>query len=345
MTNSTDSLGMTSAGQLLSNMSKKSFNLTEIKDLLLEPDEAHEWIVDEQLIKGGLSLLVGKPKAGKTTLSRYLAYCVAGGKDFLGFKTVKSEVIYLALEEKRSEVKKHFRAMGCVDEKIFVHAASAPEGALMHLANLIEEMKPGLVIIDPLFRFIRVSDLNDYAKVTTALEPLIDLVRRTGCHIMCVHHTNKGMSKNGDNILGSTAIFAAVDASLNLERSENNRFLNIIKRYGSDLENQQLNMDPLTRKVELIGSKEEFEVDSTIKKITQYLTNCTISIREQDLMEYCSVKTSTFKKALKKALEDDLIERKNSGLKGDPYEYQKVKNASSHIEINIGNDNLGEKYE
>jgi hypothetical protein len=60
-------------------------------------------------------------------------------------------VIYLALEEKRSEVRKHFRAMGATgNEEIYIFASSAPADALAQIRVLIEEKKPALLIIDPL---------------------------------------------------------------------------------------------------------------------------------------------------------------------------------------------------
>ena len=119
-------------------------------------------------------MLVAKPKAGKSTLARNLALAIAQGKKFLDNATQQGTVIYLALEEKRSEVKKHFREMGATgEENIYIFAASAPVDALQQIRLEAEEKKPVLIIIDPLFRLTRVKDGNDYAQVTTAaLEPL-----------------------------------------------------------------------------------------------------------------------------------------------------------------------------
>ena len=44
-----------------------------------EEDEAVDWILDEYLPAGGLALLAGKPKEGKTTLTYELAVRVAKG--------------------------------------------------------------------------------------------------------------------------------------------------------------------------------------------------------------------------------------------------------------------------
>jgi AAA domain len=48
------------------------------------------------------------------------------------------------------------------------------------------------IIADPLFRFVRVRDGNDYAAVTNALEPLHALARESGAYVLAVHHLGKG---------------------------------------------------------------------------------------------------------------------------------------------------------
>ena len=45
-----------------------------------------EWLWEGILPAGGLSLLVAKPKVGKTTLAFRLGFAVTSGKDFLGRK-------------------------------------------------------------------------------------------------------------------------------------------------------------------------------------------------------------------------------------------------------------------
>jgi hypothetical protein len=86
------------------------------------------------------------------------------------------------LEEKRSEVKRHFKVIGATaDDPVFVLAFSrrrpVPDCALPL------KHKPALIIVDPLFRFTRMKDANDYAAVTSALEPLHALARQTDAHV------------------------------------------------------------------------------------------------------------------------------------------------------------------
>lgn len=57
-----------------------------------------QFVVD-RLLAPGLYILAGAPKIGKSWLVLDLCLSVAEGKDFLGHKTEKSQVVYLALED------------------------------------------------------------------------------------------------------------------------------------------------------------------------------------------------------------------------------------------------------
>ena len=241
---------------------KNTLPLTSLKDLLAEEDENTEWLVEGLLPKGGFSIHAGKPKAGKSTLARNLAMLVARGELFLGKTTTKGPVIYLALEEKRSEVKKHFQSMGCTgEEEIFIYASGAPVDALERIRAVAEEKHPALIIIDPLFRFTRVKDGNDYAEMTQALDPLLRLSRETGTHVMCVHHLGKGERPVEDAILGSTAIFSAVDTALFLKRTDRYRIISSQQRYGEPMEETVLSFDSETRTITLGESREQEEIN------------------------------------------------------------------------------------
>ncbi|MHC4698282.1 MAG: AAA family ATPase, partial [Planctomycetota bacterium] len=97
-----------------------------VRELLNEPPEPIRWLVDGLLPQGGLSILAGKPKAGKSTLARCVGLAVARGDPIIGRETHAGPVVYLGLEDKRSEVAEHFRAMGAQDEPLYIHTGPAP---------------------------------------------------------------------------------------------------------------------------------------------------------------------------------------------------------------------------
>ena len=119
--------------------------LTALSDLLTEPDEAVDYLVEERIACGSVALLAGKPKAGKSTAARGLALEVARCGSWLGFSCLPRPVWYLALEDKRSEVRRHFRMMGATgaDPVRFVFRQPT-DGLLDELHARAEREHPGL---------------------------------------------------------------------------------------------------------------------------------------------------------------------------------------------------------
>lgn len=298
--------------------------LTPLGALLEERDDAPAWLVENRLPAGGLGLLAGKPKAGKSTMARCLALRVARGEPFLGFPTLRGPVIYLALEEKRSEVRAHFRALGATGaDPIYVLCAAAPLDALARLRREVERRRPVLIIIDPLFRLLRVPAErgNDYAFMTAALEPLLTLAHETGAHVLVVHHLGKGERADGDAILGSTAIFAAVDTALLLKRSERYRTLASVQRYGEDLEEITLTLDPDTRDVTAGPPRADAETADAGRLLLAFFAAADAPVSEADLDGAIECRRQTWKRALRELVAGNQILRTGHGGKVEPFRY------------------------
>ncbi len=296
--------------------------LVTLGELLAEPNEAHKWVLEGRLPAGGLGLLAGKPKAGKSTLARCLAHAVARGEPCLGFTTIRGPVIYLALEEKRAEIREHFRALGGTDdEQIFVLCAAAPLDALERLRREAETRHPVLIIIDPLFRFVRVHDGNDYATMTAALEPLLVLARETSACVLLVHHLGKGQRNDGDNVLGSTAIFGAVDSALLMKRGLKYRTLLSIQRYGEDLEEITLALDPITRTVTAGGTLAAAEQADAERRILKFLAGTSTPVTEAEIADGVVCRTQPLRAALRALVAAGKVGRSGRGGKADPFQY------------------------
>jgi hypothetical protein len=296
--------------------------LTKLGDLLNEPEDTVQWLVDELLPESGFSLLGAKPKVGKSTLARNLALCVAQGRAFLGRAIQQGPVVYLALEEKRSEVRKHFRDMGATGaEDIYIYAASAPADGVQQVRAVAERLKPVLVIIDPLFRLTRVKDSNDYAQVTQALEPLLVLARETRAHVLCVHHAGKGNREGGDSILGSTAIFGAVDTAIMMKKLEGYRTIHSAQRYGTDLAETVLCYDQTTRTVSLGDTKEAEDQARLGEAICEYLQGQPAPVLEAVIDDAVEGRRAVRKKALRHLVATGRVLRSGKGGKAEPFTY------------------------
>jgi hypothetical protein len=299
------------------------FNLTSLQNLLNEPEEKVTWILDGILPAGGLSQLNGKPKAGKSTFARCLALAVAQGEPFLNRATERGPVLYLAFEEKRGEVRKHFKALGVTgDEPLFVHIERAPANALLAAHRAIEQHDPALVIIDTLLKFVRVRDANDYAQVTAALEPILDLARKSGAHLLLVHHAGKSDKPDPvDSAVGSTGFGAGVDTVLVLKRTDRYRTLQSVQRYGEDLPETVLDFDTERKAVLLGPEKSAADVARAGEGILEYLKAIGSQTTEAEIAEAVECRTKAQKRALRELCEAGKVLRAGAGKKGDPFVY------------------------
>ncbi|MDR7400439.1 MAG: AAA family ATPase [Armatimonadota bacterium] len=212
-------------------------------ELLSQPDEDAAWLVEGLLPAGGLSVLVAKPKVGKSTLARALAVAVAQGREFLGRRVRPGAVLLLALEERPADVRRHLRQLGLKPEDPLLVAFDLGPKQLEQLQAWVVEHRPVLIGVDPLVRAVRVADISAYAEVARALEGLVNLAHTSGAHLLLVHHSPKISDERAsvDAPLGTTAIAGAADVVLHLKRTpEGRRFLSSVQRVGEDLPEAEL---------------------------------------------------------------------------------------------------------
>lgn len=304
-------------------MSSK-LHFTLLSELLTKPQEEHRWLVEGRLISGGTSILAGRPKAGKSTLARDLAVSISKGEPWLDHHTRQGPVLYFAMEEKESEVLRHFSEMGATTEPIYCYVGSAPDHAWDQLIEETKRVEPVLVIVDPLLRLIRVHDANDYAKVTLALDPLVKLARETDTHVCAVHHTNKNSEQSGgDAILGSTAIYGTFDTTLILSMTENERWLSSRRgqRYGDDMPDTKIAIDPQTHRVILKETRAESTEARIADDITAYLSCQKGEVLAADILSNVVGKKATLQQALSDLVTSGRVQRFGPGKRGNPYRY------------------------
>jgi 5S rRNA maturation endonuclease (ribonuclease M5) len=252
----------------------RGFDLRPIGELLAEPDVPTDYLVDGLLVAGTASCTAAKPKAGKSTFARNLAVAVAHGEPFLGMTTKRGEVWYLALEERKEDVKKDFRSMGCgEDTAIHVHAAPMPQDGVDALCDLIRQRRPALVIGDPLFRMVRVKEEGAYAEMYTALGVIIDVCRETNTHVHAAHHAGKSEKADAiDAPLGTTGIAGAAATVIVLKRKpDNTRTIQTVGRIGKDIPETILRMDEATHLLELGQEKSAADAEALQAAILGFL--------------------------------------------------------------------------
>ena len=207
------------------------------------PQADRSWLVDGLLPRDGLSLLVGSPKAGKSTLARCLATAVVGrGSPWLDRDVDSGTVLHLSLEERTDTVAHHYRMLEACGERIVLieDPWPKPKDPAAKLKDLITKFAPVLVIIDPLIRCVSIRNTNDYAETSEALDPYINLARVYRTHILFVHHANKRGGVQGNEIMGSQAIAGSMDTILSLKHDGGQRRVQAWGRDGVEMPETQL---------------------------------------------------------------------------------------------------------
>jgi RecA-family ATPase len=81
---------------------------------------------------------------------RSLALAVVRGEPFFGRDTSAGTVVYLALEDKATQIVSSFIGLGALDDPVYIHLGSA-YNCMRDLRHSIIALCPKLVIIDPIF--------------------------------------------------------------------------------------------------------------------------------------------------------------------------------------------------
>lgn len=279
------------------------------------------WIVRELLPGGGTSLLIAKPKVGKSTLVRHLIRCISRGESFLGREVSQGPVLYCCFEDNPLEVAKSFRKMG-LSESDPVHIAvdrMKSEDAIPWLCQEIERLGPKLIVVDTLGKMLPIRDLNDYSDVNHGFMPLLDMMKKfPGTHLMFVHHASKAVRDAGDNALGSTAVFGNVDVLIHMNKHGQNRFLEAEpQRYGAHLPAMALSMcsetGGISGTVVVDGDDDGTVCDRIITALSEGEKTAA------ELRKAIRVKTNHMQAVIAQLVEEGTLARRGSGKRGSPH--------------------------
>ena len=186
-----------------------------------------DFIVDNLMKSQGLYCLVARPKVGKSLFALQLAYSVATGKTFLGFRTSPSPVLYISTEMDFIQILDRIDKMNLQfsDDNFRLREQEQNERKLnlmdlqLDFQEFSSNLNGRLVIID-MFSGIDLNDgydLNNYQDIGQCVIPKFrELCKKYNFTILLVHHLNKNNSS-----LGSTAIDGSVDGKITLKQDSN----------------------------------------------------------------------------------------------------------------------------
>jgi hypothetical protein len=299
-----------------------TFALTSIGDLLAEPDEQIDWLVEERIPAGGVVILAAKPKVGKSTTARDLALAVARGESWLEQRCHAGPAWYLAFEGRRRDVRAHFRQMGAQpSDPLRIFVGQAPRDVVTSVRQLAESERPVLIIIDTMQRFLRAGSTDDYAEMTTLLDAVIAIAQQSGATMVLLHHAGKGDRAGIDTVLGSTAIAGSADTIILLARTERFRTIQTVQRVGEDLPETLILLDETTGRVHLGGSRKDAELQNVAAAILTVLRSAATPLTEPQIVELVDARTTLQRRALRELVAREQVLRAGRGGKGSPYTY------------------------
>ncbi len=216
--------------------------------------------------RGGLTVLAGAPKSGKTILALQLSLACIRGEEFLSyFETRESRAIYLSGEGGLQLLKERLEIMagdGDADlEKLRFWWPGERRLSLQKKAdrdliiNTCRENETDLLILDPLIRFHDLEE-NDTKDMALLMKCIAEIRAGGQVAVLAVHHTRKGSGgKSSAEARGSSVLAGEVDSFMNLEnrRAAGDHILNFELRWDQEPEPMRLQLGRRTLLFENLG--------------------------------------------------------------------------------------------
>ncbi len=276
------------------------------------------------LLAHGLTILAGRPKSGKSWLTLQMAIDAAMGRSFLGRYAIRraAKVLYCGLEEGPGRTSNRLRKLVPqadiqLQNIVFRYALRAlAEGGAAELAQLLQEGRYDLVVIDTFLRLAKSSGSNrdamrsEYGEVTQ----LQMLAQSHEVAMVLVHHTRKMAAETGlDAVAGTTGITAACDAVWTLRKQASGESL--LEITGREMEEQALGLrfetgDPFGWR--MTGEGAEIGMSEARQEIVELLA-AEGRLKPARIAELLRKNAVTVRRLLMKMAADDVVRKDGSG--------------------------------
>jgi DNA primase len=291
------------------------------------PSQEQEFFIEGLLPVGGVSILAGHPKVGKSWMALDFAISIAKQTNILGdLKTKKAGVFLCSFEDSRARLEKryHKQSNETPPDGFFIKTQNKPfdQGGLEEIKKELEsspEIK--LLILDP-FEKIRPQEQqgkNVYRVDYKDIGLLKDFAAEHEITILLVHHLRKNATGNSvTDLNGSAGLSGAVDTILVLTKDDVTHE-HTLKVTGKDVEEQELELE-FNSDTGLFYRAQKIELeDTTLKsKILNFMGKEEKEYSPQDIYLGLGKKTNSEKtmirKQLNKLVENKKIIKKSTGV-------------------------------
>ena len=215
-----------------------------------KPNIKRPAVIECLLRRKGKMIIAAPSKARKTWNLMQLAVSAANGRDWIGFTTIKTRVLYINFELYEDTERDRFEKIICDKwHKYGDEVASLKENLLRDLdcwslrgyatdfetlvPQIIEATKNrkyGLIIIDPVYKILGNADENRATDITRLMNALDLIPKETGAALVMSHHYSKGNKagvQDGDRGSGSGVFLRDPEALLEFNEHEDSEDGNI----------------------------------------------------------------------------------------------------------------------
>jgi hypothetical protein len=292
-------------------------------------EDGLDWLLSGYLAAGHVTLISGKPKAGKSTLATAIAEAVDDPETVVFLDRVVGDgpVIYVSEEGPgtlQPKLNDSSRSVALTRDGVW---PKPPWIDLIQAAAFkAMDIQARLLVIDSLSFWASFGEGQE--KDAGAVQATMDALTTaagTGLAVLLVHHQRKSGGGEGDAVRGSGALLAAVDMSIELERvdeSSTQRRLVAIGRWPTTPV-LVVDRDSQTEDWRTVGratSREEAATQSARGRLLATIPTEGAGVTEGEL-EGLLGGPRNVAKPLRVALADGLVTRSGSGRRGSPYRY------------------------
>lgn len=310
------------------------FQLTSLGDL--GPSEPPDWIWPGYLARGGVTLLTGLWKAGKTTLLGHLLRDLPLGTGLVDAPV--RDPVAIVSEEPAGVWARRRDALGLGATNLLVQRDSFTRPSHQQWIDLIDQLTSAvrhkdaaLVVFDTLPSLWPVHNENDASEVVHALAPLRN-INQAGAGVLLIHHPRKGEGDQAQASRGSGALPGFVDAIVELRRfnpqdpADTRRKLTAYGRYTEVPPEMVLDLTPQGYRV--LGQPGTLRSEGLQDIIEGLLPGEPPGRTTDELLEAWPEATRPgrvhLRSVLMKGAEEERWEQHGKGVRGEPYTFMRM---------------------
>lgn len=297
------------------------------------------WLAKGFLVSGGITLVSGLMKGGKSTwLYAMLAAIERGDADFCGQPILKPGTpSILITEEPEFAIADKWDRLGMNNGRHLLYTPSVDyprlsiEKIVSHAlaARVAAGGEHGILVLDTLRHFgqFEAGGENDNSTVQAAIAPL-KRAAAAGLSVVILHHMKKAGGEEGTASAGAGALLGGVEIGIELRRfgsgqggkDTTQRAMKFYGRCGV-LPETVIDYDEATGQYHAIGDAENAREGAKIRKVADTLARIHRWATTEEVAELTGFRLRAVKDTLQAAVIAQAVRRINSGLRGNPYLY------------------------